>query len=248
MGREIKRVALDFDWPQNMVWKGYVCPYRSQDCKACDGSGLNPATKQLADDWYDVAGTGRGWCEAITQDEVQALLDAGRLHDFTHDWVAGKGWVPKDCFVVPKAEEINRLYRERGPRGGVFIHDSINSHICVETRAKRLGVYGLCRVCDGHGYVWHSDKVKALAEAWCDEEQYDPPEGEGWQVWETVSEGSPVSPVFPTADACVEWVVSTGVSRGAAEKFVKGTGWAPSMVLTDVGVVSGIEACASLAP
>lgn len=26
MGRELKRVPLDFDWPLNERWKGYVSP------------------------------------------------------------------------------------------------------------------------------------------------------------------------------------------------------------------------------
>jgi hypothetical protein len=33
----------------------------------------------------------------------------------------------------------------------------------------------------------------------------DPPEGEGWQLWETTSEGSPVSPVFPSAEELADW-------------------------------------------
>jgi hypothetical protein len=33
----------------------------------------------------------------------------------------------------------------------------------------------------------------------------DPPEGEGWQLWETTTEGSPVSPVFKTPEELAEW-------------------------------------------
>lgn len=32
-----------------------------------------------------------------------------------------------------------------------------------------------------------------------------PPVGEGYQLWETTSEGSPVSPVFQTMDELCEW-------------------------------------------
>lgn len=32
-----------------------------------------------------------------------------------------------------------------------------------------------------------------------------PPKGEGYQLWETTSEGSPVSPVFATLDTLCEW-------------------------------------------
>lgn len=33
----------------------------------------------------------------------------------------------------------------------------------------------------------------------------DPPEGEGWQLWETTTEGAPVSPVFRTPEELAEW-------------------------------------------
>ena len=33
----------------------------------------------------------------------------------------------------------------------------------------------------------------------------EPPEGEGYQLWETTSEGSPSSPVFKTLDELCEW-------------------------------------------
>jgi hypothetical protein len=33
MGREIRRVPLDFAWPIDMVWKGFLSPYSSQKCK-----------------------------------------------------------------------------------------------------------------------------------------------------------------------------------------------------------------------
>jgi hypothetical protein len=34
MGREIKRVALDFDWPLDEIWHGYLNPHyaESREC------------------------------------------------------------------------------------------------------------------------------------------------------------------------------------------------------------------------
>lgn len=52
-----------------------------------------------------------------------------------------------------------------------------------------------------------------------------------YQIYETVSEGTPVSPVFESLTALVEWLVAAGYSRLAAEKFAEG-GYAPSMVMT----------------
>jgi hypothetical protein len=51
-------------------------------CKTCDQSGLNPESKKISDDWYDFARTGRKWNNKITQDEVDALLEQGRLWSF----------------------------------------------------------------------------------------------------------------------------------------------------------------------
>lgn len=31
MGREMKRVPLDFDYPINQIWKGYWNPYDSME-------------------------------------------------------------------------------------------------------------------------------------------------------------------------------------------------------------------------
>lgn len=41
-----------------------------------------------------------------------------------------------------------------------------------------------------------TEKLRTLCE---------PPKGEGYQLWETTSEGSPVSPVFKTLDELCEW-------------------------------------------
>ena len=39
MGREVKRVALDFDWPLDKRWKGYLNPHY-KECPHChEGTG-----------------------------------------------------------------------------------------------------------------------------------------------------------------------------------------------------------------
>lgn len=67
-----------------------------------------------------------------------------------------------------------------------------------------------------------------------------------FQLWETVSEGTPVSPPFATKAELVDYLVANGDAwdqkrghggwkREAAERFVE-VGWAPSMmVLTQPG-------------
>ena len=121
----------------------------SKKCVACNESGYNPETKRISDDFYDFAHTGRRWRAKITQDEVEALQEHGRLR------VRGKkdgksGWVKKDGLT---AEEVNAA-NERGNALGGYYHDGINRLILIETRAKRLGVWGDCKECNGHGYLY----------------------------------------------------------------------------------------------
>ena len=82
-----------------------------------------------------------------------------------------------------------------------------------------------------------------------------------WQVYETVSEGTPVTPPFANREELVEYLVENGDfwdqrrrkegrssmpcepwSRRNAEAFVMGSGWAPSMVIDGGKVMSGVEA------
>lgn len=72
--------------------------------------------------------------------------------------------------------------------------------------------------------------------------------GEGWQLWETVTEGSPISPVFGSAESLAEWMVRGGSpwtrevdDYDTALHFAL-KGWAPSFVLTPSGeVLAGVE-------
>jgi hypothetical protein len=84
-----------------------------------------------------------------------------------------------------------------------------------------------------------------------------------WQVYETVSEGTPVTPPFATREELVEYLVANGDywdqkrrkegrslmpcepwTRKQAESFVFGAGWAPSLIVTGGRVMSGVEAMA----
>ncbi len=217
MGREIKRVALDFDWPLNEVWKGYVSPFNPKQCYGCkqgdSGSyGYTPEAQRLSDRWYgfdkepdwqDLPNGRRwnknAWQHNLNQEEVQILADNGRLMDFTHTWSQKDGWKLKNPAYVPTAEEVNE-WSKIG-----MGHDSINQGYVVEHECKRLGVPYTCTVCGGSGELWQSPEIEKIAEEW---EQIEPPIGEGWQLWETVSEGSPITPVFATPEELVNYMVN----------------------------------------
>ena len=62
-----------------------------------------------------------------------------------------------------------------------------------------------------------------------------------YQIYEDVSEGTPVSPVFETLDEMVAWLIQQGYSEKAAKGFAD-DGWVPSMVYTpETGFVNDIE-------
>jgi hypothetical protein len=241
MGREIKRVAIDFDWPINTIWKGFICPYQPTDCKACEGTGHNAETRKLSEDWYGFERPKDKWCHKITQDEVQALIDSSRLLELTHTWSPETGWVRRQDNYVPTAEEVN-LWSQKS-----FGHDAINRWICVETRVKRLGVWGHCSLCEGKGHYWCEDKYEELYNAW---ESIEPPSGEGFQLWSTTTEGHPMSPVLPTPELLAQWLVENQVSTFGHEtttyeswlEFCKNERWAPTFVCDNGTIKSGVDA------
>jgi len=78
-----------------------------------------------------------------------------------------------------------------------------------------------------------------------------------WQCYETVSEGTPVSPPFATPEELIDYLATQGdfweqrrakdglrdvqpCSRESVERFVKG-GWAPSMVVVNGVVAEGVD-------
>lgn len=68
-----------------------------------------------------------------------------------------------------------------------------------------------------------------------------PEEMTHYQIYETVSEGTPTSPVFETLDEMRVWLIGQGYSERAAAGFVK-SGYVPSAVFSQqTGLVSGIE-------
>jgi hypothetical protein len=247
MGRILKRVPLDFKWVKGLTWKGYINPYHSQECKACDRTGLNHETKKIHDEWYSFDNAVyeqnpyrpnaryniNAHSNNITESEVEALVRAGRLSDLLDSWYhfnkeknvwekcdtsvpyKERVWVECEQPVFPTPEEVNR-WNITG-----MGHDAINCMICTETRAKELGVYGHCECCNGDGEIWFSDKIKELAENW---ESYDPPAGEGYQMWENTSEGSPQSPVFETLDELCEWCTNNASVFGT-QNFVSKEKW-----------------------
>lgn len=149
MGREVKRVPLDFDWPIGKGWPGYHKGICSETIEYCLGS---------------------------TDAALEVLCDACK--HFAH--LAGL---------------------------------SMASHGCPDT-------------------------------------QIHPPKGDAWQLWETVSEGSPVSPVFATAEELATWLaepgndtsVTAGTSKEEWLQFLNRHTWAPSLIGSpQTGLIDGVR-------
>lgn len=295
MGRELKRVPLDFDWPQDKPWKGYINPFWNQSikCPHCDGRGDSPEAQHLEDLWYAHRGGGfkpedRGskpylptdevarkwaerqcsrtpefygsdeasihreavricglwnaaWSHHLNEQDVAALIKDGALMDFTHTWTRGKGWRKKRSFKVPTPREVNDHY---------LFGAGVSAWPVMKAELKRLKQPAECAHCKGHGHTWPSDRVKRQHAAW---RRKEPPKGDGYQVWETVSEGSPISPVFATPQelanhmSTTRWGADQGSSPETWLKFILGPGWAPSMMSSpQTGLVSGVEAVVAI--
>ena len=234
MGRTLKRVPLDFGWPQGEIWEGYINPVAPITCKKCEGTGRSPEVQLLYDKWYGWDREDYVWCDDshtrrwnraawhnnLNAEDVQVLLDADRLWDFTRvprteeqkQIVAQRqqeghnSWLPFSNGYVPTPEEVNE-WNKSG-----MGHDSLNAHYAVEAKAKKRSYPLVCVVCQGDGHLWDTPEMKEAYEAW---EGTEPPTGVGYQLWETTSEGSPDSPVFASLDALCEWCAENATTFGS---------------------------------
>ena len=61
----------------------------------------------------------------------------------------------------------------------------------------------------------------------------------GYQVYQNISKGTPISPVFETLEDMKGWLIGEGYSEFASQRFIE-DGWAPSMAFTPSKGLSGI--------
>lgn len=90
------------------------------------------------------------------------------------------------------------------------------------------------------GSCWHEGVLGVTAE---------PPLGQWYQMWETTSEGSPISPPFETAEELAHWLVDNNASSFGSMTatyeswlgMIQGGGYAPSAIISDGRLMSGVE-------
>ena len=245
MGRELKRVALNFQWEIGKLWSGYVNPHKHHECKECEGLGWSKEYNELKDKWYSGNNPqwkpnpfregsrydSVSWNNNLEQEDVDALIEADRLWDFTrvplndeHREIVkqkiadgGNSWLPFDNGYKPTAKEVNEWNLK------TMGHDSLNCFYVIRARLAREGKSHLCSNCNGTGDNWQHEKAKELYENW---ENYEPPTGEGFQLWTTTNEGSPMTPVFDSleklCDYCEKEKVSVfGSNTATKEEWMK---------------------------
>lgn len=233
MGREVKRVPLDFDHPSGTTWTGYLMPKELSlpECLDCAGRGDTSAAR---------------WVSAIAHlllmadDDLRSQAQGRPLHP----WLAQLSLAPGER----PSPDIAEVGTGLAGRSGSFLgHDAIDRWRAAAAIIKAAGLpqsWGKCETCSGKGEV-ATDEQRAAHEAW---ERTEPPAGDGWQLWETVSEGSPISPVFGTDEELARWMgvndcTVNGPMRDfdAALRFVR-AGWAPSFMSSpETGFMSGTD-------
>lgn len=226
MGRELRRVALDFDWPLNKVWAGFVNEHYRK-CPHCE-NGTTRARARLGD---------------LVSLLMLSGKDArrGKAHPYFYDaplhYTAG---------MIPPSKDMVELTTGLAGRAPSFMgHDSCDKWSAEKKIIAAAGLpenWGICPHCEGEAM---DPACKEAYEAW---EPTPPPKGDGYQIWETVSEGSPISPVFATPEelarhmAGTRWGADQGTSYETWMKFILGPGWAMSGVIRDGKWQNGVEA------
>jgi len=239
MGRELKRVPLDFDWPLNKTWRGFINPHYvpcPEDNRTCFG-GETAAMSWLSAVTRLICLLGE---EAAAAPRAAELLARGRTypHPYLQEW----GTAPR--LEMPRAErerirampserdrvEAHFAYGRQNPPQlrpltpellalvtGLLGHapESLGSSDSYSLSKKLMSVagmpegWGICPTCKGEGI---DPERMASYEAWRKEQ---PPTGDGFQRWETTSEGSPVSPVFASLDKLCAWCADNATTFGS---------------------------------
>ncbi len=228
MGREVKRVPMDFDWPIRQVWAGYLNPHY-QRCSSCNGSGVTMGRQRLS----DIIGL-----LMLSGDDAAQ----GRCHPyFRGDYLCyTAGETP-----TPDLAELTVGLAGRPQR--LLGHDACDRWKAIDAIIAAAGLdsktWGLCPACAGEG---ENPETKEASDSW---DRSEPPDGDGWQMWETTSEGSPISPVFATPEGLAEWLDATGASAVGSRTATSAQwlamihqGWAPSAIADSGGLRSGVVA------
>jgi hypothetical protein len=214
VSREVWRVPLDFDWPLGKVWGGYVMPEELElpTCSDCGGAGSTPAARWVLATAHMLL---------MLDDDLAAQARGREMHPYFHSYYT-------TAYGTRPSPDIREFGTGLAGREASFLgHDSIDGWRAARKIIAAAGldpdVWGICPTCSGTGNT-ATPEQRAKADAW---RTTPPPTGDGWQLWETVSEGSPVTPVFATAEELIDHLATVGqrssgpMRRSAAEVLVR---------------------------
>lgn len=106
------------------------------------------------------------WRSEITQDEVDALIESGRLRDLTHKH---KGWNEEtkrhDYERIREDAEVTPELVNDWAKGGIG-HDAINQWVCAKARLKRYGLPKDCPTCEGHAQLFTEPTARLTLTLW----------------------------------------------------------------------------------
>lgn len=206
----MKRVPMDFDWPLGRVWKGFLNPYEGCNCPWCYDEGRRSSygyTKEALE--YEKLWYGQYCGEYVPHpyrpgERYCPSKKPYTLERWEYDFIVSNDRLRKDLFEcdpkdVPPFEELTEWLLRHNLSLRI---DAIFVSMMCDEYCRRKGVPSSCPHCNGSGKVWQTEEVHRLHDEW---ERIEPPTGEGFQLWETTSEGSPCSPVFASFDELCEW-------------------------------------------
>lgn len=306
MGREVRRVPLDFDWPLDKTWGGFLLPQRLEGkrCPDCErgqthfGHWLQNLTyviAMLASDvheqphrdhmhpWLAENPRAHGHAEVLVNGEWRHVDDVrreerekGLLNRYPSRMELDRPGKDALAFFHGLMLRSYEIKRRNGDPDGEYNYDEMYAadrvppvekiassmgmsssrtgqtdaqHALLDVLYDAAGVSSTCPTCHGEGVLEEFEGQKAERDAWNEAPNEEPPTGEGWQLWETVSEGSPISPVFATPEELATWMTGPDyakwrhggeLSYDSALKFVH-AGWSPSFVMSAQGFQSGEE-------
>lgn len=216
MGRHCKRVPLDFSWPMNTLWIGYRNPYQGMDCPYCKNGYSEKAQAIKAEcyphikgDYYSVPNPYKERAcynphakeHNMTQDEVDYFMS--KQHKVTIEQV--------NRVMASQFPDAEKITPEIFSKLSLIIFDFTYGldHRMIDYHSEKEGWNPYCPHCHGEAVLFLNEEIKRLHEEF---EWVEPPTGEGYQIWEDTSEGSPITPVFKTAEELAEYCEREGVS------------------------------------
>lgn len=244
MGREVKRVPMDLDYEIDKVWPGFLMPAELQlpRCPDCAGSGYTAASHYV-----------QALCRLLVMlgDDLAAQERGRPLHPYLAE-------LPVYADRQRPSADIKDLIRGLDPTADPDLLFGYSGSIAYHVKDKLVTAagldpetWGICARCSGNGEVGTPEQ-KAAYEAW---EETPVPEGEGWQLWSTTTEGHPVTPVFATGEELAVYMsthpvgfANSTIPLDVARSWVHDSGWSPSMMFSPAtGLVDGITATAGAA-